>query len=118
MGALDQFYVSDDYTFEGWREYMALCIRKHECAGVEHVEARTVVIFKGTPDQYTRELPAGYLPTFSVAEDEDLAPSRGTPMSTPEHAAESALSLAQLHHRALSRQYRPFGEGADCVVVL
>lgn len=113
MSALDQFHVSDDYTVEGKREYMATLIREPFCAFVEYVEARTVVIFEGTPDEYTRKLPAGYQPSFNVSENVDISPSNGTPMSTPEHAAQAAISLSQLHLRAVARSYRPFGEGAD-----
>lgn len=113
MSALDRFHVGDNYSVEGKLEYMATLLQEPFCAFVEYVEARTVVIFEGTPDQYTRRLPAGYQPSFNVSEDIDVSPSNGTPMSTPEHAAEAAISLSQLHLRAVARSYRPFGEGAD-----
>lgn len=60
-------------------------------------------------------VPGGYMPTLSVDEYNDVV-SMGTPMRTLDLAVESAESLVPLHMRAVCMSFRPFGEGADCVV--
>ena len=57
----------------------------------------------------------GYLPTLSVDDYGDVV-SRGTPMRNVTVAIDAAESLVPLHMRAIARSFRPFGEGADCIV--
>ena len=57
----------------------------------------------------------GYMPKLSMDDYGDVV-SKGSPMRTIELAVDAAHALVPLHMRAVARSFRPFGEGADCVV--
>jgi hypothetical protein len=57
----------------------------------------------------------GYVPKLSMDDYGDVV-SKGTPMRTIDLAMDAAHALVPLHMRAVARSFRPFGEGADCIV--
>ena len=95
------------------REFCAVHDEQPECISIEYVQARDVVDADGV---LIRSLPAGYLPTFTMDENCDYAPSRGVPMATKAAAIEAAYALVPLHLRAIARKFRPFAEAAQEVV--
>lgn len=99
---------------DGGADFCAIRDERPECISIEYVEARDVL----DPDTgaLVRSLPAGYLPTFTMDERADYAPSRGVPMATKAAAIEAAYALVPLHLSAVARKFRPFAEGADCVI--